>query len=126
MGRYGVDELSRLISGVALGCLVAAMFARALPFLGIFYYIGLGLMIYSWYRMFSRDVSKRSGENQKFLNWRYRMTAKRDAAKKRYAQRGEYHFFRCPGCKQRVRVPRGRGKICITCPKCHREFIRRS
>lgn len=125
-GRYGVDELSKLVSGAALICLVIAMFAGALPVLGIFYWLGLGLIFYSWYRMFSRNVSKRYGENQKFLNWRYRMTAKRDAAKKRFAQRGEYRFFRCPGCKQRVRVPRGRGKICITCPKCHREFIRKS
>lgn len=125
-GRYGADEFSRVLSGVAVVCLVAAMFAGALPFLGIFYWIGLGLMVYSWYRMFSRNVSKRCEENQKFLNWRYRMAAKRDAAKTRFAQRGIYRFYKCPGCRQRVRVPRGRGKICITCPKCHREFIRKS
>ena len=125
-GRYGADELSKLLSGAAVGCLAAAMFAGALPPLFIFYWIGLGLIVYSWYRMFSRNTAKRYEENQKFLNWRYRMAGRRDAAKKRFAQRGEYRFFRCPGCKQRVRVPRGRGKICITCPKCRRDFIRKS
>ena len=126
IGRYGADELSKMLSGVALGCLILAMFARLLPVLGIFYWIGIGLIIYTWYRMFSKNVSKRYEENQKFLNFRYRAVAKNDARKKRFAQRNEYRLFKCPDCKQRVRVPKGRGKICITCPKCHREFIKRS
>ena len=43
--------------------------------------------------------------------------------KKRWAQRGTYRFFKCPQCRQIVRVPKGRGKICITCPKCKTEFM---
>ena len=46
--------------------------------------------------------------------------------KKRWAQRGTYRFFKCPQCRQTVRVPKGRGKICITCPKCKTEFIKKS
>lgn len=91
-----------------------------------FYWIGLGLMIYSLYRMFSRNVSKRYEENQKFLNYRYQAAVKKDAAKKRWAQRSIYRFYKCPSCKQKVRVPKGRGKICITCPKCKTEFVKRS
>lgn len=126
IGRYGVDEFSRTLSGMALGCLVIAMFAGLLPILSIFYWAGLGLIVYSWYRMFSRNVSKRYEENQKFLNFRYRMVAKKNSWKKRWAQRGAYRFYKCPDCKQQVRVPKGRGKICITCPKCRREFIKRT
>jgi uncharacterized paraquat-inducible protein A len=51
---------------------------------------------------------------------------KKDRRKKEWAQRKTYAFFRCPKCRQRVRVPKGRGRICITCPKCRTEFTRRS
>lgn len=126
VGRYGADELAKAMSVWMMVCLVLSMFARMLPVLSIFYWIGLGLMIYSLYRMFSRNVSKRYEENQKFLNYRYQAAVKKDAAKKRWAQRSIYRFYKCPSCKQKVRVPKGRGKICITCPKCKTEFVKRS
>lgn len=127
MGRYGADELGKALNVVALVCLVIAMFVSKIPVLYILLYnAGLLLLIYNCYRMFSKNVSKRYAENQKYRNFRYRMVTKWDATKKRFAQRKTYRFFRCPDCKQRVRVPRGRGKICITCPKCKREFIKKS
>ena len=53
-------------------------------------------------------------------------SGKENNLKKRWAQRSTYRFFKCPQCKQTVRVPKGRGKICITCPKCKTEFIKKS
>lgn len=126
IGRYGADEFSKALSNMALVCLIISMFASKLEILYIFYWVGVGLMIFSCYRMFSKNVAKRYDENQKYRNFRYRMVTKFDAAKKRFAQRNTYRFFKCPECKQRVRVPKGRGKICITCPKCKHEFIKRS
>lgn len=126
MGRYGADEMSKALSVSVLVCLLLSLLSGFLPIFSIFYWLGLGAMIYSLFRMFSKNVSKRSQENQQYLNFRYRAVAKKDAAKKRWAQRGEYCFYKCPGCKQRVRVPRGKGKICITCPKCKTEFIKRT
>ena len=126
MGRYGADDLSRVLSIWVMVCLVISLFAGKLPALSIFYWLGLGLMIYSLFRMFSKNVSKRYQENQKYLNARYQAVVKKDAAKKRWAQRSVYRFYKCPGCRQRVRVPRGKGKICITCPKCKVEFIKKS
>ena len=70
-----------------------------------------------YFRVFSRNINKRYAENQKFLNARYEWTVKAERRKKRFAQRKQYKFFKCPMCKQEVRVPRGHGKICITCPK---------
>ncbi len=55
-----------------------------------------------------------------------RAVVKKNNLKKRWAQRSTYRFFKCPQCKQTVRVPKGRGKICITCPKCKTEFIKKS
>lgn len=125
-GRYGADQLSKTLSTVVLVSLILSMFSGILPVLSIFYWVGLGLMIYSLFRTFSRNTSKRYEENQKFLNMRYKAAVKKDAAKKRWAQRSVYRFYKCPGCKQRVRVPKGKGKICITCPKCKTEFIKKS
>lgn len=126
MGRYGADELAKRLNTVALVSLVLSLFGSFLPFLMVFYWIGFGLMIYNCYRMLSRNVSKRYAENQKFLNWRYQNAVKRDKWKKRWAQRGIYRFYKCPQCRQTVRVPKGKGKICITCPKCRTEFVKKT
>ena len=103
-GRNGMDELARAESWVVMILLLVSMY----------------------FRVFSRNVNKRYAENQKFLNARYEWTVKAERRKKRFAQRKQYKFFKCPMCKQEVRVPRGHGKICITCPKCREQFVRRS
>ena len=121
-GRYGVDELSKFLNIVLLVLLVLSIFIRS----GILYLLALGILIYSYFRMFSRNISKRYEENQKFVNFRYRNVVKWNNFKKRFAQRKEYRYYHCPQCKQTVRVPRGRGKICITCPKCRTEFVKKS
>ena len=122
IGRYGADELSKAQSVVVMILLVLSLFGR----LGILYWLALALMIYSIWRMFSKNVSKRYEENQKYLNCRYKATVKIDRMKKHFAQRKIYRFYKCPQCKQKVRVPKGRGKICITCPKCRTEFVKKS
>lgn len=121
-GRYGADQLTKVYLVITMICLVLSMFTRFMPL----YWVALLLLVYTYYRMFSKNVSKMYAQNQKFLNRRYRLVAKWDAFKKRFAQRKEYRFFKCPTCKQRVRVPKGKGKICITCPRCHRDFIKKS
>lgn len=125
-GRYGADELGRTLSAVVLGCLVVSMFSPLLSVLSVFYWIGIVLLIYSCFRMLSKNTSKRYEENQKFVNWRYRMTVKQNQSRKQFAQRKDYRFYKCPQCSQKVRVPRGKGKICITCPKCRAEFVKKS
>lgn len=125
-GRYGVDELGRTLSAVVLGCLVVSMFSPLLSVLSVFYWIGIVLLIYSCFRMLSKNTAKRYEENQKFVNWRYRMTVKQNQSRKQFAQRKDYRFYKCPQCSQKVRVPRGKGKICITCPKCRAEFVKKS
>lgn len=125
-GRYGADELARFLSAVVIGCLVISMFTSIAPALSVFFWIGIALEIYSIFRMFSKNTSKRYAENQKFLNWRYQMAVKRNQMKTRFDQRKIYRFYKCPQCSQKVRVPRGKGKICITCPKCRTEFVKKS
>ncbi len=121
-GRYGIDQLSQLYLGLAVACLFLHVFTRS----ALANLAGMLLMAYCLYRTYSKNISKMSAQNQKFLTWRYRKIARYNQAKKHWAQRKEYCFFKCPDCKQKVRVPRGRGKIAITCPKCKTEFIKKS
>lgn len=121
-GRYGVDQLSRLYLVLTLVLLVLSMITK----LPIFYGLAIILLIYMYYRMFSKNTTKMYAQNQKYLNMRYQIVVKWNNAQKHFAQRKEYRFYRCPKCHQKVRVPRGKGKICITCPKCRNEFIKKS
>lgn len=122
VGRYGADELGKFISVSTLICLLVSLFTGT----GIFYWIGLFLIFYTYFRMFSKNISKRYQENQKFLTLRYKAAVKWNLVKKQFAERKTHRFFSCPQCGQKVRVPKGRGKICITCPKCRTEFVKKS
>ena len=121
-GRNGADELARMHSWLVLILLLVGMFTR----IGLFSLLALGLLIYMYFRVFSRNTSKRYEENRKYLDFRYNRTVAWNRFKKRFAQRRDYKFFKCPMCRQEVRVPRGHGKIEITCPKCREKFIRRT
>lgn len=125
-GRYGIDQYGRFLLGAALVAIVLSMFfSRSI--VGLFLdYTGLVLLVYSYVRVFSRNISKRYGENQKYLektqkirNWFLR-------EKNLMGQRKEYHIYSCPGCKQKISIPRGKGKIEISCPKCGTKFVKRS
>lgn len=133
VGRNGADALSKFFLYVALVLVVITMFSHN----AILYLLGIAALVYSYFRMMSRNVSKRYYENQQYL----RMTDKiRDkfrgaSAKVKYQkskvvyereQKKIYKIYYCPSCKQKTRVPKGKGKIMITCPKCKMEFIKRT
>ena len=125
-GRNGVDELARFESFLIWIPLVLSIFIRN-PFIQmILSFVAVALIVHLYFRIFSKNTSKRYEENQKFRNFRYNMAIKKNNFKKRREQRAIYKYFKCPMCKQQVRVPRGHGKIIITCPKCREEFARRS
>ena len=121
MGRYGDDKMNQTLIITSLVLLVLSWFTT-----NIFYMVAVGIMIYAYYRMFSRNIYKRSAENQKYLQWEYKMKGKLSKKKKEFAQMKTHHIYKCPNCKQKIRVPRGKGKIAITCRKCGNEFIKKS
>lgn len=120
-GRYGNDRLNQFLMAAALVCLVISLFG-----LNIFYLLGFGLMIYAYFRMFSRKTVKRAAENQWFLRREMKVRSWFGSRKKAFAQRKEYRIYKCPNCKQKLRVPRGKGRIAIRCRKCGTEFIKKS
>lgn len=121
-GRYGADELSRFMLGVCLLLMLVTMIIR-IPLL---YLVALALLGVCYFRMFSRDFAKRSAENQKYRNIVAKVETFVSRKKRRAAQSKEYHIYKCPSCGQKIRIPRGKGKICITCPKCKHQFNKKS
>ena len=119
-GRYGSDTFGNFLCVTALVCLVIGLF------MGIFYYIGLLLLLYAYFRMLSRNVHKRYAENIAFMQKTAGVRAKFGQLQQRFSLRKTYRYFSCPHCRQQVRVPKGRGKISITCPKCGTQFIKKS
>ena len=121
-GRYGADQLSRFILAVSLILLVLNIFTN----LRIIYLAALIVLAWCYFRMFSRNIAKRSAENQKYLNMVWKSKVKFGKFKNRIVQSKDYHIYKCPSCGQKIRIPRGKGKICITCPKCRTEFEKKS
>jgi DNA-directed RNA polymerase subunit RPC12/RpoP len=156
-GRYGWDQLGMFLMIASFAIEILGRIFRS----SIVYYIGLGLFFWMLFRMFSRNISARVAENQKFINirnrfanWRYFRQQKRggrggyqsggyagqqgntyygdfsksheQAAREnnRASKKGGtvYCYYYCPNCKQQVRVPAGKGKVRITCPRCEHKF----
>ena len=110
-GRSGVDQLGLflLIFSVVLN-LIGSL--TKLPILQALAYIPLFL---TFYRTFSRNVSKRYQENQRFTQFFARIKGRKT-----------YCYFKCPSCKTQVKVPRGKGTIRITCPSCKEKFVKKT
>lgn len=115
MGRYGSDKLNLLLIGIGfVACIISMFFKNHI-------YVRISLAVVSYFFLFwsifrclSRKTYKRYQENRKFLMLIQRF------------QDREHRYFDCPRCKQQVRVPRKKGKIAITCPKCREKFIRKT
>lgn len=121
-GRYGTDELSKFLVGVGMALIILNIFTRNFM-ISLLFWICL---IYSYFRMFSKNYSARYAENQKFLEMKNRLKYKWENHKKVSEQKKIYHIYSCPYCKQKIRIPKGKGTIIITCPKCKQEFGKRS
>ena len=121
-GRYGADQMGQMLSAVSMVFLIISLFSRNQAW---FLLAVIGI-VYNYFRMFSKNISKRYAENQKYLTMTAGIRRKLASWKSQLAQRKIYHIYRCPGCKQKIRVPRGRGKIGIRCPKCNTRFVKKS
>ena len=124
-GRYGVDEYNRFLNTVAMVSLVLSILFNNI--LGmIFWLLAIVSLVWSYFRMFSRNTYKRRAENSAYLTARYALTRKFSGLKQRLQQKKYYRFYKCPKCGITTRVPKGKGKIRITCPKCGESFVRKS
>lgn len=120
-GRYGNDQFNRFLMIVTVICFILSLFG-----LSPFYVLGIILFVYAYFRMFSRNIYKRSAENTAYLKYEYKVKQKISVFKRDMKQRKTHHIYKCPSCRQKIRIPRGKGKIEIRCPKCGQTFIKRS
>lgn len=121
-GRNGNDQLNvfLLIMDLIL-MLLSSIFSKSIG--GVLYPIVIALLVYVYFRMFSRNVYKRREENGKYMRLKYKAAAELRLFKERWIQRKYYKFFTCPSCRASLRVPRHRGKIKIVCRKCGTSFF---
>ena len=127
-GRYGVDELSRFTMGVALALIIQTMFVNIVnrSVGSVLDFLGIAAIVYAYFRIFSRNIQQRYAENQKYLQMTSKLRLRFNKEKNLMKQRKTHHIYACPGCGQKIRIPRGKGKIEIECPKCHTKFVKRS
>ena len=121
-GRYGgADKLNTHLMYLLFILVIIELFTGLKPLM----ILSLFLMFYIYFRMFSKNIYKRYAENQKYVQLIAPITKKVNFFKKKRKDK-THKYYECPTGKQVVRVPKGRGKIEINCPKCHTKFIKRT
>lgn len=121
-GRYGADELSRVMMFAAVALMLINLFAR----LEILNIAVVALIVIIYLRMFSKNIQKRYEENCKYYALKQKVLAFFGKQKNTAQDLKANHIWKCPECGQKIRIPRGRGKIIVTCPKCRHEFEKKS
>lgn len=122
VGRYGNDEFTLFLSiaGLILGLLAN------FKYLGFLYYIGAILIFFSLFRTLSKNYNARRKELNWYLLWSAKPKAEIKLLINRIQERETHKYFKCKKCKAVLRVPKGRGKIEITCPKCRAKVIKKT
>jgi len=131
-GRYGADELNRFLTVcgwvlLLIGFVLSGIDSKVALIAGsVLVTLSWALLIYSLFRTFSKRTQERASENYKYFVCKNKVLGWFRRGKARWQDRKTHRYFRCPQCKATVRVPRGKGKIRITCPKCRHQFVKKS
>ena len=131
-GRYGADELNRFLTlcGWVLlvaGFVLSAVNSKAVMTVGtVLVSLSWVLLFWSVFRTLSKNTARRAAENYAYFTYKNRVQGFFGRLKQRRRDRKTHRYYRCPQCRTTVRVPRGKGKIRITCPKCKHQFVKKS
>lgn len=120
-GRYGNDRLNLHMMYVVIFLLLLNMFMNV-PFIQ---FVAFALWFITIYRMFSKKIYQRRKENDRYQEHIAPIKRFITLVKKQIHDR-DHKYYRCPKCHQLVRIPRHRGVVTITCPKCFHTFDRKS
>ena len=121
-GRYGYDELGRTTMWLSLILLAVYAFSGVKVLL----ILAIALLIFTDFRLLSRNIARRAEENRWFLKRTSFISGKILRVRRDLNERRHFHIYRCPNCRQKIRIPKGKGNISITCPRCHIEFTKKS
>ena len=131
-GRYGADGLNRFLTVcgwvlLLLGFVLSGIDSRAAVITGsVLVALSWAFLILSLFRTLSKKTSQRAAETYKYFVYKNKVLGWFRRLKTRWQDRKTHRYFRCPQCRATVRVPKGKGKIRITCPKCKNQFIKKS
>lgn len=127
-GRYGVDDLSRFTMGAALVLIILTMFVNIVnrSVGSVLDFLGIVAIVYAYFRIFSRDIQKRYEENQKYLAMTSKFRLRFNKEKNLMKQRKTHHIYNCPGCGQKIRNSKGKGKTRLTVRNATRNSVKRS
>ena len=114
MGRYGSDQLNMTMLVTALVIYIVSLFIKNATASAVMMAVYMILMFYCIFRMMSRNTYKRYQENRRFLHFFVKLKDR------------QHRYYSCPRCRQQVRVPRKKGRIAITCPKCKERFVKKT
>ena len=112
-GRRGIDSLSKFLLYFAMILTILSIFI----FHNVLYYIGIAIFILAYIRIFSRNIYKREKENIIYMALRYKYTGGR-SLRQIMNDRKYYKYFKCPTCKQKMRIPKGKGTVRVKCHNC--------
>jgi hypothetical protein len=121
-GRYGCDELSAALSVVTLVGLVLS----CIPRLRILIVPTMFFCIWSLFRCYSKNLEKRRAERESYLRFTGQVRSRLHVRQKAWKERKTHRYFRCKQCHTVLRVPKGKGKVKINCPKCHTELVKKT
>lgn len=121
-GRYGLDKLGKSLIMTTFLLMIFSRFDRS----GTSYIFSIVIFAIYLFRFFSKNTYKRAYENDKYLKISQKIRNFIALRISHIRQRKTHHIYSCPQCRQKIRIPRGKGKICIKCPKCKNEFIKKS
>lgn len=122
VGRYGSDALGNFTLFLTAAFIILNVFFQH----SIFGLLAVVTLVICYYRMFSKNTAKRSAENGKYLFYRQKWFGGLGKTRDRLLDRRTHHIYRCPQCRQKIRIPRGKGRIEVRCPKCSTIFKKRS
>lgn len=117
-GRYGVDQFSTAI----VICSVVLSLLYTFTHWSVFYILSTASMLYAIYRIFSRNIAKRQKENAMWMSHSIKLNKFSHKLVRRVKDFPHYKYYKCMNCKQTIRVPRGKGRVEIKCPKCGYSF----
>lgn len=119
-GRYGADQLNNFLFGLYIVLLVLSLF---IPYVNI---LCIAVIIYSITRIMSKKYSQRRAENEWYLRHTQGIRKTINRYRNIIKYRKTHKYLKCPQCHQYLRVPKGKGLIAISCPKCHEQFDRKT
>lgn len=121
-GRYGNDELGKFLMVTA----IVLVFVSLIEPLRFMYFIALALMIWATFRCYSRNITKRRAELNRYLKLAEKPKLWIRQRKRMWNDRKTHCYIKCRDCKMYLRVPKGKGRIKVNCPKCGKEFIKKT